>query len=208
MDADQLADLIRRAQARNAAAFDALIDEFSPRLYGYLYRLTGSRHEAEDLLQDVFVRVVKQIGRYTHDWRFEGWLFRIATNLVRDRIRKAARGATLIAGDATDVFRTVPASLDGTDPAWQMETAEQIDQLQWALGQLSASEREVIMLRHFSELSFKEVAELMGTPMGTALARAHRGLQRLRSLMRDRTARDGMTPDIIGGVEPGPTAAF
>ena len=93
MDAGRLSDAIRRAQARDAAAFDELVDAYSGRLYGYFYRLTGSRHDAEDLLQELFVRLVRMIGDYQHDGRFDGWLFRIATNLVRDRVRRSRREA-------------------------------------------------------------------------------------------------------------------
>jgi len=183
MNADELAAWIRRAQAGEAAAFDALIECYSARLYGYLYRLTGSRDDAEDLLQDVFLRVVRMIGRYEHDGRFEAWVFRIATNLIRDRVRRV-RTSPSIAGDSDiDLLGDEAAATEPHDPSWRMQVAEDTDRLQRALEKLSRPEREVIMLRHFSDLSFKEIAGLMGTPLGTALARAHRGLARLRQLM-------------------------
>ena len=188
MDADELADLIRRAQARETAAFDALVECYSTRLYGYLYRLTGSRHDAEDLLQEVFVRVVKMIGRYEHDGRFEAWLFRIATNLVRDRVRRIRAAPPTVSTETGDGHIGEMAAVgDGTDPAGRMQISEAADRLQWALDQLSDAEREVVMLRHFSDLSFADIAELMKTPLGTALARAHRGLGRLRRLMTETT---------------------
>ena len=91
MDADQIADLIARAQQRDPAAFDAIVQAYSVRLYGYFYRLTGVSHDAEDLLQELFVRLVRRIGEYQHDGRFDAWLFQIATNLVRDRLRRAKK---------------------------------------------------------------------------------------------------------------------
>lgn len=185
MSADEFADLIRRAQGREEAAFDTIVDRYSARLYGYLYRLTGSRIEAEDLLQEVFIRVVRMIGRYEHDTRFDAWLFRIATNLVRDRVRRVRRAPATTGQEPDGDWGDAPAPSDTTDPSRRMELAEAKDQLQKALEQLSPAEREVIMLRHFSELSFKEIAETMGTPLGTALARAHRGLRRLREIMSD-----------------------
>jgi len=192
MNADELAEWIRRAQAGEAAAFDALIECYSARLYGYLYRLTGSRDDAEDLLQDVFVRVVRMIAKYEHDGRFDAWLFRIATNLVRDRARRMRPAPSI--GDRSDAELSGDpgAELEPSDPSWPMQVAEETDRLQWALGKLSGPEREVIMLRHFSDLSFKEIAGLMRTPLGTALARAHRGLARLRRLMTEgRSAGEG-----------------
>ena len=190
MTPTHLADLIRRAQTHDPDAFDDLIDAFGKRLHGYLYRLTGSRDEADDLLQDVFLRVVKMIGSYRHDHRFEGWLFRIATNLVRDRIRRVGRGPRVIpfdargrlGGDASSEW--IEASDDAApDPEASMRLADDVDALQKGLAKLPEAEREVIMLRHFSDLSFAEIAKIMGTPLGTALARAHRGLNKLREML-------------------------
>lgn len=190
MDAAQLADLICRAQRREPAAFDALVEAYSPRLYGYFYRLTGSRHDAEDLLQELFVRLVRMIGDYTHGGRFDGWLFRIATNLVRDRVRRAKKAAGAQVPGPGDVgaagrLEDYPDT-SAAQPSESVSRAEQLDQLQRAIGQLPEAEREVILLRHFSQMSFREIAGVMGTPLGTALARGHRGLARLRELMANK----------------------
>jgi RNA polymerase sigma-70 factor (ECF subfamily) len=189
MDAAQLADLIRRAQRREPAAFDTLVEAYSARLYGYFYRLTGSRHDAEDLLQELFLRLVRMIGGYEHDGRFDGWVFRIATNLVRDRVRRAktAGGGQTAPRVGADEVRSIEEHPDvaAAEPTQEMHRAEQIDQLQQAIARLPDAEREVILLRHFSQMSFREIADVMGTPLGTALARAHRGLARLRGLMTD-----------------------
>jgi RNA polymerase sigma-70 factor, ECF subfamily len=191
MDAASLDDLIVRAQRRDSAAFDALVEIYSPRLYGYFYRLTGRREDAEDLLQEVFVRVVRMIARYEHDGRFDAWLFRIATNLIRDRVRRHRRSpgfetAGAREGDECERLDELPDD-DAGLPGDALDRAEQVDRLQQALSRLSDAEREVILLRHFSQMSFREVAEVMSTPLGTALARAHRGLARLRQLMEERS---------------------
>lgn len=190
MDVPQLEEVILRAQRREPEAFEALIDLYGRRLYGYLYRLTGSRVASEDLLQEVFVRVVRTIEQYTHDGRFDGWVFRIATNLVRDRVRKARRRQTVQTessiserdGDGSLALAHV-ADARGERPDEAMDRAEQIDRMQRAIAELPEAEREVICLRHFGQMSFKEIADQMGTPLGTALARGHRGLARLRELM-------------------------
>lgn len=188
MDAAELERVIVRARRREPAAFDVLVETYSARLYGFFYRLTGSRHDAEDLLQELFVRLVRTIGHYEHDGRFDGWLFRIATNLVRDRVRRSRKGRAIRgeAGAADDEeggpLEQRP-DLSAPPPTESLERAEQIDRMQAAIAQLPEGEREVILLRHFSQLSFREIAELMDTPLGTALARAHRGLARLRELM-------------------------
>lgn len=192
MDEADLADAIRGAQRGDPAAYDRLVDAFCHRLAGFLYRLTGSRQDVEDLVQEVFVRVVRMIGAYQHDGRFEAWIFRIAANLVRDRVRRSARGPRLVAGDSggtTDGNNGEGSALDSlasrvsaADAAMQLE--EDVDALNTALGKLPEAEREVVLLRHFSGLSFKEIADMTGVPLGTALARGHRGLLRLRSIMQ------------------------
>ncbi|UCD28131.1 MAG: RNA polymerase sigma factor [Planctomycetota bacterium] len=191
MDAEILTDLIARAKRRDPAAYDALVEEYGSRLYGYFYRLTGSQHDAEDLLQELFVRLVRMIGKYQHQGRFEGWLFRIAMNLVRDRVRqqKKSKSAGLIpqAQTTTETGDPLADICDSSaeQPQEALHRAEQIDRMQQAIEQLPEFEREVIFMRHFSQMSFREIAEATGVPLGTALARAHRGLARLRSLMED-----------------------
>ena len=189
---DQWAELVGRAKRLEPAAFDTLIDAYSKPLYGYFYRLTGSRHEAEDLLQEVFVRVVRSIKGYQHDGRFKAWIYRIAANLIRDRLRKrkSAQGrmkqSSPFAGDGSeqaDLLSMLPDTADG--PAERVSQTEQGDRLQEALGQLPGHEREAVCLRHFSQMSFQQIADLLKVPLGTALARTHRGLKRLRELMEE-----------------------
>ncbi len=97
---DAWAAVIRRAQALDPSAFDTLVDEYSPRLYGFLYRLTGRPEDSEDLVQEVFVRLVRMIGQYEHDGRLEAWLFRIAANLARDHARKIIRAPGMTSLDS------------------------------------------------------------------------------------------------------------
>lgn len=194
MDGESLAAVIRDAQRGDPRAFDALVDLYAGRIFGFLYRLTGSRHDAEDLMQEVFLRVVRTIERYDHDGRFEPWVFRIAANLVRDRFRRARRSPRRIEsaeprGDetgASDILDEVPTRHRNVEDA--MVGNEDIAEMNAALKTLPEGEREVLMLRHFSQMTFREIAELMDTPLGTALARAHRGLSRLREAMTDAPA--------------------
>ncbi len=184
-----IASLVSGAQRGDPHCFDGLIDAYADRLYGYFYRSTGSSVAAEDLVQDVFLRLIEAIKRYDHRERFEAYLFRIAGNLNRDRLRKARRSREVLrfgemADDAGEAaFGEAIADRPERSAESALEQAEQVDRMQEALGRLSSAERDVIALRHFSGLSFREIAALMGTPLGTALARAHRGLARLRTLL-------------------------
>ncbi len=184
-----LSELITGAQRGDAAAFDRLVEAFAHRVSGFIFRMTGRREGVEDLVQEVFVRVVRMIGAYEHDGRFEAWIFRIAANLVRDRLRRAKRAPRLVdVGSLSDEEEAGASGLDRlegpSEPAdARLVRTEAIDALNGALARLPEAEREVVLLRHFSQMSFREIAVLMGTPIGTALARGHRGLARLRELM-------------------------
>jgi RNA polymerase sigma-70 factor (ECF subfamily) len=195
MDDEALAALIRGAQGGDPSSFDELVDRFAGRVFGFLLRMTGSRLDAEDLMQEVFLRVVRMIGTYKHDHRFEGWLFRIAANLARDRVRRMRRGPRILGETRAGTGEVEePAAggqlkdaraCDGPVEKGVIQ-AEELDALNAAMSRLPDSEREVIMLRHFSRLSFKDIAEVLGCPLGTALARSHRGLQHLRRIMESR----------------------
>lgn len=179
----KLDDILGRAARQDPEALAELVELYGSRVFGLLFRLTGQRELAEDLMQETFLRVVRTIGSYEHDGRFEAWLFRIAANLARDEARRRQRRGTAARlderGDVGDGAwgerRGVAAPDDG------MERMELGAQLEAALQRLSDSDREIIALRHYSELPFAEIAAMLGVPLGTALARAHRALGRLRA---------------------------
>lgn len=187
MDETGLDELVRRARRHEARALSTLVERYSPRVFGLLFRMTGSRDVAEDLMQETFLRVVRTIGRYTESGRFESWLFRIAANLARDRARQSKRRGTTASLHADDDDGPAPdfAATDGDRPDARLERNEIGQRLEGVLASLSDAEREIILLRHFSGLSFREIAEVLSVPLGTALARAHRALKRMRDAMRD-----------------------
>ncbi len=180
-------DLLRRARRRDPEALTRLVELYSPRLFGLLYRMTGARDAAEDLLQETFLRVVRAIDRYAHIGKFEPWLFRIAANLARDQARRRARQPAPQPLDAAARDAELRASADGrmqgADPQARLGRDEMQQRLAAALEQLSDADREIILLRHYSELPFRAIADLLGIPLGTALARAHRALRKLRQEM-------------------------
>lgn len=190
MDGEALEGAISGAQKGDAACLDRLIEHFAGRIFGFLFRMTGSRHDAEDLMQEVFVRLVRMISAYQHDGRFEAWLFRIAANLARDRLRRTRRGPKFVgpaAGNDGDLGGGSPHLEELSSRNVPVESRlihrEEMDALNAALLELPDAEREVVMLRHFSQMSFKEIADATGVPLGTALARGHRGLGKLRAIM-------------------------
>jgi RNA polymerase sigma factor (sigma-70 family) len=185
---NELAQRIKECQKGRAEGFTWLLEEYGPRLYGYFLRCTGSGADAEDLLQELFVRLLENISGYHHEGLFENWMFRIAANLVRDRGRREQRGRKTVSlqaveegkAELTNMLTSREGSVDG-----RMIHAEETDRLQKALAELSAVDREIILLRHYGEMSFKEIAEQFGMPLGTALAKVHRGLKTMNRILTD-----------------------
>lgn len=191
MEQDWLTATIADAKDGSPEAFAALLDAYWPRLYGYFLRAVGQHHDAEDLLGDLALRLVKRLEYYDHQGRFDHWLFRIAANMVRDRIRRLkvrpyTASLSVESSDGQSMAEYLPGEAQPVDAA--MLAGEAGDRLSRALEKLDEPTREVILLRHFGDLSFKEIAEICDCPMGTALARVHRGLKRLRTIMDEENA--------------------
>ncbi len=184
MEPRQLRAAIASARDNSAEGFRALLEAYGPRLYGYFYRTTGDHHDAEDLVGEVMLRLVRELKRYDERGKFEPWLFRIAANVYRDRIRRRrARpsGQSLSAGQEHDWAGELPD--DGPGPGAPAEAREASERLNKAIARLDENTRQMVLLRYFGQLSFREVAELTGSPIGTVLARVHRGMRQLRELM-------------------------
>jgi len=186
MEPQRLRVSIASAQSGSAEGYEALFEEYGPRLYGYFFRAVGNDHDAEDLLGEMMLRLVKQLGKYDDRGRFEPWLFRVAANMVRDRIRRRkSRGPSISLSAEDNSGRSMADQLPGeSEPVdAAMLAGEASGHLQRALSVLDDKTRETILLRYFSQMSFKELAEVFQCPIGTVLARVHRGLKALREAM-------------------------
>ena len=187
MKDDRLAEIIEQCQQGRADGFAWLEQEYGQRLYGYFLRRSGSVSEAEDLLGDLFVKLLEKISKYRHEDRFESWLFSVAANMVRDAARRRKRQGPVISLDRGGEQGSEPNVIvqdNQPGPEETVSAAEQRDLLQAALEQLVDLDREMIVMRHYGQLSFKELAEHFQVPIGTALSRVHRGLKRLGEIMK------------------------
>ena len=168
-----LATIIAGCKNGDAESFSQLVDIYARRCYGYFYRLTGSREVSDDLLGELFVKLVEKINSY-RGGSFESWLFKIASNIFYDYLRGRQQEKKLLEA------RTKQLESE-TDETRQSDD-ERIDRLQMQLGRLDAETRELIMLRFYSQFSFKEIAKMRSEPIGTTLSKLHRGLKKLREL--------------------------
>ena len=172
----ELTRIIAGCKSGDADSFALMVDMYAKRCYGYFYRLTGDRDLSDELLSVLFVKLVEKVGSY-QGGSFESWLFRIAANIFHDHLRGRQRRKKLLDAHRTKL-ESLPKGLPRSD-----NKDEKLDRLQMQLSRLDADTRELIMLRFYSQLSFKEIAELRSEPIGTTLSKLHRGLKKLRGLM-------------------------
>ena len=171
---DDLTRIINGCKNGNEESFSQLVDIYAPRCYGYFYRLTGKRDISDDLLSELFVKLVEKISSY-RGGSFNGWLFKVASNIFHDYLRNKQRQKKL--------FELQRKHLESQNQRPKRADSEEIDKLQAQLVRLDTDTRELIMLRFYSQASFREIAQMRSEPIGTILSKVHRGLKKLRKLM-------------------------
>jgi len=171
---DYLARILIGCKKGKGECFSHVVDMYANRCYGYFYRLTGNHDISDELLSELFVKLVEKIGSYKGG-SFESWLFKIAANLFHDFLRGKQRQKKLLE------VRHEQAEAEIVEP--KRSGDEQVDKLQMQLKRLDSDTRELIVLRYYSQLSFKEIARMRSEPIGTTLAKTHRGLKKLRQFM-------------------------
>jgi RNA polymerase sigma-70 factor, ECF subfamily len=174
MSESNLARIIAGCKEGKTECFSQLLDMYSSRCYGYFYRLTANRDISDELLSELFVRLVEKIESY-NGGSFESWIFRIASNIFHDHLRSKQRQQKILE------FRKEQGEFE-SEIEHKGEN-EKLDRLQIQLKKLDADTRELIMLRFYSQMSFKEISEMRSEPIGTTLAKTHRGLRKLRELI-------------------------
>jgi RNA polymerase sigma-70 factor (ECF subfamily) len=164
-----------------APSWDDVVRDHSARVYRLAYRLTGNQHDAEDLTQEVFVRVFRSLSQYTPG-TFEGWLHRITTNLFLDSVRRKAKiRFQELPQDAGD--RLAGREANPIDVV--MDQTYEAD-IQAALDQLPADFRVAVVLCDIEGMTYEEIAELLDVKLGTVRSRIHRGRAQLRESLAHR----------------------
>ena len=176
-------ELIKAFKEGDPGALDELIGRHKERLYAYLLRLSRDRDAADDLLQEVFIKVIKKLGSYGEREKFSAWLFTVAHHAVMDHFRSGARRReeSLDAAGEDSAPRADTLASREPGPDELLDMAERAAVLQAAFDRLSADQRELFLMRHYSGLSFKEIADILGVPIGTVLARMSRAMAKVRS---------------------------
>jgi RNA polymerase sigma-70 factor, ECF subfamily len=170
--------LLIRAADGEEQAWREIVDRYTTRVFGLLRAQCGDGDLAEEITQMTFCRIAAKIGSYSEAGKFEAWLFRIAMNILRDEMRRRQRHAT-----PTEDQALIGLVGEGAGPGEPRADAQELAALRNAVSQLSDAEQQVIHLRHYGELSFKQIAEMTDQPIGTVLARHHRALKKLHEML-------------------------
>lgn len=176
-------DLIKRFAAGQADAIEELVARYKDRIYTSIYYLVKDKYLAEDIFQDVFIKVIDTIkgDRYSEEGKFLPWVLRIAHNMCVDHFRKVKRTPTIKTSDDRDIFEVLNFREESAEQ--KVVQRQSHDRVRKMLDMLPEEQKEVIILRHYADLSFKEIAELTRCSINTALGRMRYGLLNLRKIM-------------------------
>ena len=178
--------LVTRYSEGDNKAFDELLARYQSKLFNYIYFIVRSQELAEDLFQETFVKAITTIqqGRYTADGRFGAWITRIAHNLVIDSFR-TDRNENTISNDECEVDLLNNVDLCDDNVEIQMVNDQTLTDVRRLVDVLPHNQREVVYMRYYQDLSFKEIAEITGVSINTALGRMRYALLGMRRMAEE-----------------------
>lgn len=179
--------LVKNYANGDSDAFDTLLARYQQKIYSYILFLVHDDEVADDLFQETFMKAIVTIrqGRYVESGRFSAWLTRIAHNLVIDKYRQD-RNSNVISNDASDADLFNDASLSDITLEMKMITEQSLTDVGRLLKELPDNQKEVLYMRFYQDLSFKEIADATGVSINTALGRMRYGLINLRKMVSER----------------------
>lgn len=177
--------LVQSFQQGNNTALEVLVNRHKDKIFTSIVILVKDKYLAEDLFQDVFIKIIDTLraNKYNDEGKFLPWAIRIAHNLCVDHFRKVKRTPTITTGDDQDIFETINVVENSADKS--MIKGQSHDGVRRLVDALPEDQREVIILRHYADLSFKEIAEMTNCSINTALGRMRYGLMNMRKMMTE-----------------------
>ena len=181
---DDGVELVRKCRAGDGAAWETIVVTYSRRVFNLAYRFTSNREAAEDLTQDVFVRIYRTLDQFdARQGDLQNWLMRLARNLVIDDYRRKQRNPQNSHAEDVDEH-TFHLRAEQPTPQGEMERRELSAQVQSAIDKLPSDLRTCVILRDIEELSYQEIVELLKIPEGTVKSRINRGRIELAKILR------------------------
>jgi len=179
-------DLVEIIRKKNQERYSEIVDRYQKKLFVYIYRLIGNREEAEDLLQDVFVKAYKNLNSYDTSRKFSSWIYRIAHNesvnyIKRKSLKKFISWETIV---STKDKLDSSSEEEGADKAWiRKEVSKEVNE---AIGKLPFKYKQVLTLRYYSDQSYEEIAEILGRPVNTVGTLINRAKKKLAEEIKRR----------------------
>jgi len=184
-DSDLVATAINGAEG----SFEELVRRYQRPISAYVYRMVGNYESALDLTQEIFIKVYGSLRKYRSEFKFSTWIYKIAHNAAVDHLRRSStREQSLINSSETDQFE-LPIESTRPSPEQESERKERRVEIESVVRALPASYRELIILRHSQDLTYEEIVEVTGLPLGTVKNR----LFRAREMMRQQFVNRGIT---------------
>lgn len=171
-------ELVEACQAGESSAFDVLVARWEDRIRGACYRFLGSEEEARDVAQEAFLKAYRAIGGFKREARFSSWLYQIATNLCRDRLRRRRTRATVSLEEMEETGGTIAETRPRADERLLQDDLARV--VRRAIEALAEEQREVLILKEYEGLTFLEIAQALDVPVSTVKTRLYRGLAQLR----------------------------
>jgi RNA polymerase sigma-70 factor, ECF subfamily len=182
-------DLVATAVSGVEGSFEELVRRYQRPISAYVYRMVGNYESALDLTQEIFIKVYSSLERYRAEFKFSTWIYKIAHNAAVDHLRRTAtREQSLVVGAEGDQF-DLPIESGRLSPEQESEQRERRIEIETVVRALPANYRELVILRHSQDLSYEEIVEVTGLPLGTVKNR----LFRAREMMRQQFVEKGIT---------------
>jgi RNA polymerase sigma-70 factor (ECF subfamily) len=182
-------DLVATAVSGIEGSFEELVRRYQRPISAYVYRMVGNYESALDLTQEIFIKVYSSLQRYRSEFKFSTWIYKIAHNAAIDHLRRTAtREQSLVMGPENDQF-DLPVESKRPSPEQESERKERRGEIESVVRALPSNYRELIILRHSQDLSYEEIVEVTGLPLGTVKNR----LFRAREMMRQQFVDKGIT---------------
>ncbi len=168
----------------NEAAFNLLVDRYQSKVFTTIFLIVKDQDVAEDLLQDVFVKVLHTFNsdKYNEEGKFQPWVMRIAHNMAIDHFRRAKRYPTILLEDGSNLLNSLSFAEDSSEE--QRIKEETLAWVRNLIDELPEAQREVVIMRHYLDMSFQEIAEQTGVSINTALGRMRYALNHIRKKMK------------------------
>jgi RNA polymerase sigma-70 factor (ECF subfamily) len=179
-------ELIFKFQNGNTDAYTEIVGRYKDRLTNYIFRYVGSYDECDDIVQDTFVKVYTSKHLYREVAKFSTWIYTIAINLAKTKLAKAQKYKTFSISNAyDDEDKDFDIPDDAFTPDVDANSKFLSKHIQKALSQINENYRELVILRDIEDMSYEEIVEMTGLPMGTVKSRINRGREKLQELLKD-----------------------